>query len=54
MLPSLRWARSNLNSHKTAPPKRCRLSVNLLLALPRTYVSLVEVVQSIRQVTRGT
>jgi len=44
MRPSLRWARSNLNSHKTAPPTRCRLSVNLLLAVPRTYVSSFQVV----------
>jgi hypothetical protein len=31
-----------------------QIECQFMLALPRTYISLVEVVQSIRQVTRGT
>ena len=36
-----------------APPKRCKI-VNLLFAMPRTYQSLVELIEGVRQATCGT
>ncbi len=45
MLSLLRWAHSNLNSHKTAPPKRCRLGVNLFWAMAGASCSFVVVSQ---------